>query len=65
MTSDWSPQKIAEDVVAVVGVVLAVIALPFGGGGSSNKSNDPNYGRPEDFPPGGDPPPPGSVPNPG
>jgi hypothetical protein len=65
VTSDWSPQKIGEDVVAVVGVVLAIIALPFGGGGSSNKSNDPNYGRPEDFPPGGDPPPPGSVPNPG
>jgi LGFP repeat len=64
VTSDWSPQKIAEDVAAVVGVVLAVIALPFGGGGSSNKSNDPNYGRPEDFPLGGEPPPPGSADNP-
>ena len=63
VTSDWSPQKIAEDVAAVVGVVLAIIALPLGGGGSS-KSNNPNYGRPEDFPPGGDPPPPGSADNP-
>jgi len=56
VTSDWSPQKIAEDVVAIVGAVLSVIPLVFGGG-SSNKSSDPNYGRPEDYPPGGLPPP--------
>ena len=56
VTSDWSPQKIAEDVAAVVGVVLSLIPLIFSGG-SSNKSSDPNYGRPEDYPPGGLPPP--------
>jgi hypothetical protein len=56
VTSDWSPQKIAEDVVAVVGAVLSLIPLIFSGG-SSNKSSDPNYGRPEDYPPGGLPPP--------
>jgi uncharacterized protein with LGFP repeats len=65
VTSDWSAQKIEEDVLslfsAVVGVISLILALP---AGSSSKSNDPNYGRPEDFPPGGDPPPPGSVDNP-
>jgi LGFP repeat len=65
VAGNWSPQKIAEDVLAVVGVVLAIIALPFGSGGGGDKSNDPNYGRPEDFPIGGDPPPPGSVDPPG
>jgi hypothetical protein len=63
VTSDWSPQKIAEDVVAIVGLVLAIIPLigGGGGGGGSNKSSDPNYGRPEDYPPGGLPPPETSV----
>lgn len=38
ITSDWSPQKIAEDVVAAVGFVLAVVAMFLtGGGGSSNQ----------------------------
>jgi hypothetical protein len=59
VTSDWSPQKIAEDVVAIVGAVLSVIPLIFSGGsgGSSNKSSDPNYGRPDTYPDGGLPPP--------
>ena len=61
VTSDWSPQKIAEDVAAAVGLVLAVIPLIFGGGGA-DKSSDPNYGRPEDYPPGGEPPPGQMVP---
>ena len=55
VTSDWSPQKIAEDIVAVVGIVLAVIPLIFSGG-SSNKSADPNYVLPdgsEGYQPGG------------
>jgi len=52
VTSDWSPQKIAEDVIAVIGVVLSVIPLLFTGGGSS-KSSDPNYGPPDAYPPGG------------
>lgn len=56
VTSDWSPQKIAEDVVAVVGAILSLIPLMFSGG-TSNKSSDPNYGRSEDYPPGGEPPP--------
>jgi hypothetical protein len=60
VTSDWSPQKIAEDVAAAVGVVLSLIPLIFSGG-SSNKSSDPNYGRPEAYPPGGLPPPESQV----
>lgn len=48
VTSDllgsWSPQKIVDYVIAVVGIVLAVIALPTGG---SNKSADPNYIDPQ------------------
>jgi hypothetical protein len=46
VTSDWSPQKIAEDILAVVGIVLAIIPLIFSGG-SSNKSADPNYVLPD------------------
>jgi LGFP repeat len=47
VTSDWSAQKIAEDIAAVVGIVLAIIALPFGGSDSKPKNNtsyntDPN-----------------------
>jgi hypothetical protein len=60
VTSDWSPQKIGEWIIGVVGVVLAIIPLVFSGGGS-NKSSDPNYGRPESYPPGGLPPPETSV----
>jgi hypothetical protein len=66
VTSDWSfqkIQKIVEDVVAAAGVVLAIIALipSGGGGGGGDKSSDPNYGRPEAYPPGGLPPPDQSV----
>lgn len=59
VTSDFSPLKIAEEVAVIVGIVLAVVPLIAmgGGGGSSNKSTDPNYGRPELYPPGGLPPP--------
>jgi hypothetical protein len=46
VTSDWSPQKIGEDIAAVVGVVLAIIPLIFTGG-SRNKSADPNYRFPD------------------
>ena len=46
VTSDWSPQKIAEDIAAVVGVILAIIPLIFTGGGPS-KSADPNYRLPD------------------
>ena len=60
VTSDWSPTKIAEFVLAVVGVVLSIIPLIFSGGGS-NKSSNPDYGRPETYPPGGLPPPERSV----
>src|SRR5206468_265541 len=56
VTSDWSPGAIVKAILGVVGAVASVIPLIFGGGGSS-KSNDPNYGRPEDYPPGGLPPP--------
>jgi hypothetical protein len=61
VTSDFSPLKIAELVVAAVGLVLAVIPLIFSGGGGSNRSSDPDYGRPEAYPPGGLPPPGQSV----
>jgi hypothetical protein len=46
VTSDWSAQKIAEDVVAVAGLVLSIIPLIFSGG-SSKKSADPNYRLPD------------------
>jgi hypothetical protein len=46
VTSDWSPQKIGEDIAAVVGVVLAIIPLIFTGG-SRNKSADSNYRLPD------------------
>jgi len=42
VTSDWSAQKIGEDVAAVVGVILSVIGLILGGG-PANKSSNPNY----------------------
>jgi hypothetical protein len=61
VTSDFTPTKIAELVVAAVGIVLAIIPLVFSGGGSSNRSSDPDYGRPEAYPPGGLPPPDRSV----
>jgi len=60
VTPDFTPLKIAELVVAIVGLVLAIIPLVSGGVGS-NKSSDPNYGRPEAYPPGGLPPPDTSV----
>lgn len=56
ITSDFTPLKIAEDIAAVFGIVLAIIPLVFSGG-ANNKSSDPNFGRPEDYPPGGLPPP--------
>jgi hypothetical protein len=46
VTSDWSPQKIAEDVAAVLGLILAIIPLVFSGGHSSKKA-DPNYRLPD------------------
>jgi hypothetical protein len=52
VTSDWSPQKIAEDFAAVVGVVLSIIPMIFSGGGSDRKST-PNYGSTASYPPGG------------
>ena len=42
-TSDWSAQKIAEDVVSVVGVILAIISLPFLGGSSDKPKNNSSY----------------------
>jgi hypothetical protein len=58
VSSDWTPGRIAEFVGKIVGPVIAILGLIFGGGGAaSNKSADPNYGPPEAYPPGGLPPP--------
>ena len=59
ITSDWSPQKIAEDAAAAVGVVLSVIPLIAGGGsggkGSSGAgdTSPPDATGPGDVPIGG------------
>jgi hypothetical protein len=66
VTSDWTPTRIADFVGKIAGAIVAVAGIItlifgsaiFGGGGSgSTLPKDPNYGRPEDYPIGGEPPP--------
>jgi hypothetical protein len=61
VTSDWSAQKIAEDVTAIVGIVLAVIPLVFGG--EKKQSSDPNYNPLFEYPVVGEPPPESGIQN--
>lgn len=52
VTSDFSPVKIAEEVLLAVGIVLAIIPLVMGGsaGGGASKSTDPRYILPDTSP---------------
>ncbi len=59
VTSDWTLGRIAELVGKIVGAVAALGALfvLIFGGGAANKSTNPNYALPENYPVGGEAPP--------
>lgn len=50
VTSDFSPVKIAEEVLLAVGIVLAIIPLVMGGSAGGGTSKDPRHILPDTSP---------------